>query len=804
MTIKNKKPTNSITKRNRQPNPSIKEITVENLPDIIESTTTTNKATNVCIIVPHRNRIEQLRTFLKTINSPRFAFDIYVIDQNNADKFNRGLLLNIGFYIASRNKNYDRYIFHDVDSYPDITLKKQYTIDPQKYPIIHYASPLLGYKYKFPHFFGGIVAFNKQTFTQINGFPNNIFGWGAEDDILRQRVSQKRLTIYRPVRGQYELPEHDKPTANELSFKTTADKWTKIASDRENWQKNGVNQVANKFITVVQAKNWRDFITNYDVPNIQLNYTPLADVPTGTTTGTGPIYYYKIDYLAQHIVTADKSMSHLMHKDYANDERKKRLASFNGTPVFYNNNPQSPYYNHLQPLLYWADIQEHIIDTFTPLKRASTINTTPLSPLLANAFEPYIEHNGTKLGKQDLKNTIKHIFDTYNELLYFRIRNGHITHKYYIFNVGSPEIDWYRDLKWSSSTGTGTATNVSDIQDFVAKAKIPYYMTLAKPHFLRANGCLLGIESTDYIRELNSSYVREFADMLEYSCAKLPMPDADIIINRKDFAYLTTNNTYAYEHLLKNVAIPNAPKKWYPVCSQSAIPHKHLDIPVPSADEWTSLQHTPLANATQPWHKRRNTAFFRGSSTGCGTTPDNNTRLRIAHISNRWLTLKTRQELIDVAISKLTSRIKAFDQIPNVIDKTHNKALLGKFADTSEQAKYKYIFNIPGNAQAYRYPTEFYKGAVIINVANRLTPRMWFEPLLKEGVDYVELRDVSDANTQETLLYNTVKWLRDNDDDAQHIAQNGVKFAQRYITADTMAHYWQLLAYNINKIMRHQ
>jgi hypothetical protein len=777
-------------------------LNIQYLPPLKEIDTTAD-ANSIAIIVPHRNRIEQLKTFLTLFKSQSSHIDIYVIDQNNADRFNRGLLLNIGFHIANTSgKYYDRYIFHDVDSYPDTDLKRQYKIDPKKYKIIHYASPLLGYKYSFPHFFGGVVAFDAPSFKQINGFPNNIFGWGAEDDILRQRVGPKRI-IYRPIVGHYELPEHDKPTSTELSFQNNADKWAKINADHQTWAKNGVNQIANLFITVVQSTNWRQFISEYDVSNMYLPYTLLASFKHQVTGGNGnsangaSIYYFKIDYLAQHIVSPNKTISFIMNKNYAEQERIKRLAEFKGaSPIFYKNDQKSPYYNYIEPLLYWDEIQEHIIDSYTAPKRLITHTNSLKGDLFAN----YVEHNGGNrhLTKTDLKNTLRFIFQNYNEAIFFRIRSGKLTHKYYLFNVGSPIIDWYSDLKWGRTTNS--ATTIQKLQQFVAESQIPYYMTLAKPHYLRANGCLLGIQSTDYVKELNKSYVKGFLEMLEYSCEKLEMPDCDIIINRKDFAYFNRNNTYAYEHLLHNVPIQNAPKKWFPVFSQSVIPHRNLDIPIPSADEWTII-NSPLTNGETPWSKKRAIGFFRGSSTGCGTTIDNNVRMKFAHISKRWEKLKTKNEMIDIGISQLTSRIKAFDQKAAIVDKIANKYLMGKFTDAQEQSRYKYIFNIPGNGQAYRFPTEFFKGGVVINVEDRETPQMWFQPLLRDGYHYVRLRgDYKNIEKQEDAIYDTIKWLQQNDEIAEKIANNGRNFAIEFINRDKIAQYWYILALGLNKM----
>lgn len=778
------------------------ELNILYLPKIIIEITD-----SVCIIIPHRNRIEQLKNIINKLKNTNI--DIYVIDQNNGDKFNRGLLLNIGFYIASntKGKTYDRYIFHDVDSYPDIQLKKQYKIDPLKYKIIHYASPLLDYKYKFTQFFGGVVGFDKNSFKKINGFPNNIFGWGGEDDILRQRVILNDLTIYRPSIGNYELPEHDKPILSELSFKTNNDKWNKILNDNNNWRNNGINQIHDLFITIVQEENLKDFIKNYNYSNINLKYKLLSNIksfPLINSSKTTKLYYYKIDYLAQHIITPNKNMSILMNKNYVTEERKKRLSKFNGNPIFHNNDNNSPYYNHIEPLIYWYEIEKYIINTYTEPKLAGKIKNmdkkmNEINNLLEFSFDKYNNHNGNlKISKLDLKNTLKHIYYNYNEVLFFRIRNSKIISKYYIFNINSPKIDWYQDLNWTSDNDK-EKDKIKLLHKFIFNSNINYYMTLAKPYFLRANGCLLGIESTDYIRELNSSYVKEFVEMLEYSCNNFTMFDCDIIINRKDFPYLTIDNTFSYHHILNNVSIKNPPKKWYPLFSQSSIPNYHLDIPIPSADEWNTINNPPFANHNIEWNKKKNIAFFRGQSTGCGTNIENNIRLKFSFISNEWK--QKHPGLIDIGINNLTSRIKAFEQNVSYIDKKKYSFLVKKKLDYIEQMNYKYIFNIPGNGQAYRYPTEFYKGSLILNVSDSKTQKMWFEPLLKNGFNYIHIENIKSIDEQSNNLYKIIKSLNNNDNKSKEIASNGVYFANTYINKETIGLYLFLISYHLNRMI---
>ena len=59
----------------------------------------------------------------------------------------------------------------------------QYTIsDDICYPFYFSACRL-----KYNGLIGGVVAFRKVHFEQVNGFTNKFFGWGGEDDDMWQR-----------------------------------------------------------------------------------------------------------------------------------------------------------------------------------------------------------------------------------------------------------------------------------------------------------------------------------------------------------------------------------------------------------------------------------------------------------------------------------------------------------------------------------------------------------------------------------------------------------------------------------------
>jgi len=150
------------------------------------------------IIVPYRNRPDQLKKLnatlthrLKTQNIP---FEIFVVNQDNAKLFNRGMLLNIGYRLAKKAKC-DYLVFHDVDMIP-LDVDYSYSEIP-----LHLSTEFVDRrtlektKDIFDSYFGGVTLFPIQLFEKINGYSNKYWGWGFEDDDLLWRCFKKDVPL---------------------------------------------------------------------------------------------------------------------------------------------------------------------------------------------------------------------------------------------------------------------------------------------------------------------------------------------------------------------------------------------------------------------------------------------------------------------------------------------------------------------------------------------------------------------------------------------------------------------------------
>lgn len=186
---------------------------------------------------PEQKRGEQLKRFLSHIHRYHPDWKVIVIEQSDDNrKFNRGALLNIG----SKLSETDYVIFHDVDLLPLMKIVPYYTAFP-KSPI-HIAKVWTS-KYDSPTFLGGVLSMSIEDIQKTNGFPNNFWGWGGEDDVLRNRIKTKKLTVYQPTlrgEGYKELPHVDTRTNQEWKNMT---KWEDMAEEKKHPGRSGFKNV---------------------------------------------------------------------------------------------------------------------------------------------------------------------------------------------------------------------------------------------------------------------------------------------------------------------------------------------------------------------------------------------------------------------------------------------------------------------------------------------------------------------------------------------------------------------------------
>lgn len=201
------------------------------------------------IIIPHRNREHHLKFLLYHLHPflqrQQLNYGIYVIHQAGNYTFNRAKLMNVGFREAMREEDWDCLFFHDVDLIPEDD-RNPYTCDAfPKHAAI--AMDKFGYKLPYKMYFGGVSALTPLQYLKMNGFPNNYWGWGGEDDDIGIRVSLGGMVISRPSLnvGRYKMIKHKLDEGNERN----PERFNMLAKTRQTWKLDGMNSLEYELVS---------------------------------------------------------------------------------------------------------------------------------------------------------------------------------------------------------------------------------------------------------------------------------------------------------------------------------------------------------------------------------------------------------------------------------------------------------------------------------------------------------------------------------------------------------------------------
>jgi hypothetical protein len=203
---------------------------------------------NPVIIIPYRDnpaqdRKKHLETITKYFKDAAPGIKVVIVEQSDdGQKFNRGKLLNIGYDLLK--DKYDTFIFHDVDMIPSKSLLEFYKVKPKC--VVHLAAPILQDKYAYAGFMGGVLSISNEDFGSVNGFPNNFWGWGGEDEDLKFRLLLSDKCIVRPDSKKYEkYKELKHPLTQEDKSKVITQEKELVLDDIVNnkWKKNGLNDL---------------------------------------------------------------------------------------------------------------------------------------------------------------------------------------------------------------------------------------------------------------------------------------------------------------------------------------------------------------------------------------------------------------------------------------------------------------------------------------------------------------------------------------------------------------------------------
>lgn len=253
-----------------------------------------HEGSTVVVITPFRDREAHLvefkkywRWFADKGNTPKkvLRWEVFIIEQFDAKTFNRGWNFNCGLAIASAQTSaspeisipmgidFDCAVIQDIDYLPERGVDYGDCDTP-----IQLSSEIDRYNWKTPYIksAGGIVGMSLKHWRQINGFGNNYFGWGGEDDEVHHRLrlngllfgdcypyckkkdpdlGKPGISIRRPRKGfgrfsgkSMHSANHTKRITDSKAYSLNVDMLKEIEKGGKRWKNDGLSDLAFRIV----------------------------------------------------------------------------------------------------------------------------------------------------------------------------------------------------------------------------------------------------------------------------------------------------------------------------------------------------------------------------------------------------------------------------------------------------------------------------------------------------------------------------------------------------------------------------
>ena len=299
--------------------------------------------------------------------------------------------------------------------------------------------------------------------------------------------------------------------------------------------------------------------------------------------------------------------------------------------------------------------------------------------------------------------------------------------------------------------------------------------------------------------------ISAFCDMFSTLVSERKVPDIEFFLNKRDFPIIRKDGNEPYNHIFgKNTPLISGEyTKYSPILSMVGS-ENYADIPIPTGDDWSRVsrdegKYFPKTSDRNfdfqetLWKDKKPVAVFRGASTGIGTTPETNMRLKLALMSNKKVCDNDGLQFLDCGITEwnLRPRLEEGKKYLTTIKIENLPFGLVESLSPSQQAEYKYIINVDGHVSAFRLSFELSFGSVILIPDSEY--QLWFRHMLKPFEHYVPLkRDLSD-------VYEKIRWCKANDSKCKKIAENAGAFYKKYLSREGILDYLQKLFYKLKE-----
>lgn len=497
-------------------------------------------------------------------------------------------------------------------------------------------------------------------------------------------------------------------------------------------------------------------------------------------------------------------------------------------------NPEFPSLNHLFPMLInWSQVKRYLIAPRRALLLSSasapasaptepmpaTVPHVLLQPVLATLSLPF--HR--QLTDDSTLNTLRYLFFHMRCGIYVMVRGG-------LVQMFVPFANARYVNTWSGSgtsvsggvSGGGRLMQALDVGAYYRQKRADTGYETEGRGVLRdkarwwANGNMVCNEPPQNV--WGDHLLCQIKDMLDATCARHAVPDVEFFVNKRDFPQLRKNYCEPYDFMFdeRDRPVPVGGERFdslAPIFS-FYVGAPFADLALPCSEDWEGATGRVFLRAANelftpenrarfdvPWGAKIETAFFRGSATGAGVTPETNQRLHLALLSHQWAATAAvastppQLPLLDAGITGWNARDKKQFGAPMAYIRPSTLPFKkAAYVPIYEQARFKYLVYVQGHCAANRYAFLMSIGCVILKVTSSVeASEMWYFPLLQPYVDHVPVAaDLSDLEQQ-------IRWCRAHDQECRAIAAEAQRLHRTHLSVSGICAYMHATLTEISK-----
>lgn len=221
----------------------------------------------IFLIAPYRDRPQQFKLFIEhySLFLDLEKVKIIIFEQANSKPFNKGLLHNCGIKYLYKNNivtDEDIVILNDIDCLIN-PHKIEFMLDSPEETF----KQIFGYSkiwFNRFHCLGGIFSFKLKNFLKINGFPNDYWGWGAEDLALGYRAEKNNYIIDKSkiidVSNTVDINRLSNPSSGKVRNRTNIINIAKLNSEIHKPFLSLINGINNCVFRLVDRYDYENYI----------------------------------------------------------------------------------------------------------------------------------------------------------------------------------------------------------------------------------------------------------------------------------------------------------------------------------------------------------------------------------------------------------------------------------------------------------------------------------------------------------------------------------------------------------------